>query len=69
MTPDRITIRLGTLRDPLDRRLAKLKQSPSEFIRRLIASELQIDSPIMRPGPVAVTGIIQKQVKYKVGAK
>ena len=69
--PERLSIRLASLREPLARRLAKLRKTPSEYIRSLVAADLGIPVPVVREGrkPVCVTGISAKQVKYKVGAK
>jgi len=61
---DRITIRLGQLREPLAKRLAKLKVLPSSYLRDLIAADLKLDSPVMKPGRVVV--VSTKKVSYKV---
>lgn len=55
MIPERITIRLGNLREPLQKRLKRARCTPSEYLRRLLASDLGVHAPIMRPGPVSVS--------------
>lgn len=53
--PERITIRLGNLRGPLEKRLNRKRCTPSEYVRRLLASDLGVHAPVMRPGPISVT--------------
>jgi len=48
--PEKLTIRLGSLRLPLQRALAKLRQSPSEYLRRLVAADLRVSEPEMHAG-------------------
>lgn len=52
--PERITIRLGNLRGPLEKKLKRKRCTPSEYVRRLLASDLGVHAPVMRPGPVSV---------------
>lgn len=48
--PDRITLRLGELREPAETKLAATGETISQYIRRLVAEDLDIDPPKMPEG-------------------
>lgn len=48
--PDRITFRPGPLAGALGKRLDLTGETPSEYIRRLIADELGVEAPAMLEG-------------------
>lgn len=48
--PDRISFRPGNLAGPMELKLAATSETPSEYIRRLIASDCGVDAPEMPVG-------------------
>jgi hypothetical protein len=65
--PERLSLRLGDLRKPLERKLNKTKQTPSAYLQALVAADLGVAKPVMRPGPV--TGLSKRKVSYKTNSR
>lgn len=63
--PERLSLRLGDLRKPLERKLHKTKQTPSAYLQALVAADLGVQVPVMRPGPI--TGLSGRKVSYRQG--
>jgi hypothetical protein len=49
--PDKLMLRLYGLGKPMVDKLRTTKESPSEYIRRLIANDLGVPVPIAEPYP------------------
>ena len=65
--PPKITIVLGPLADPLAERLTETFETPSRFIRRLIAAELNVQAPSMPAGnPQAANAVAVGRAKRPV---
>jgi hypothetical protein len=47
----KISFRPGSLADEIEKRLAKTGETPSQYIRRLIAADLGKPVPEMKEGP------------------
>ena len=65
MIPPKLTIGLGPLREPLAKRLVKLRITPSEYMRNLLATDLGVAIPMMKPGRVVVNAVSERKVRYK----
>lgn len=52
MIPDKITFRLGDLAGPMSARIERTQETPSEYLRRVVAADLGVVPPEMR-GQVA----------------
>ena len=52
--PDRVTFRLGELKGPLQELLAETGQTPSDFMREILAEALGEKAPEMKPGNPAI---------------
>lgn len=50
MIPDRISFRPGSLAGPMENRLAETGEGPSEYVRRLIAADCDVEPPEMPVG-------------------
>jgi len=48
--PERLSLRLGDLRKPLEAKLAKTHETPSAYIQRIIAADLRRPIPAMQAG-------------------
>lgn len=48
--PDKISFRTGTLAGPMAAKLAETTETPSEYLRRLVASDCGVECPEMREG-------------------
>ena len=47
---DRLSLRLGVLREPLLRRAESVGKTPSQYIRALLAKDLGVEEPDMKEG-------------------
>lgn len=47
---DRITLRLGDLAEPMTAKITATGETPSEYIRRLIARDCKVEAPEMVEG-------------------
>ena len=47
---DRLSLRLGVLREPLLRRAESVGKTPSQYIRSLLAKDLGVEEPDMKEG-------------------
>jgi hypothetical protein len=48
--PDKISFRPGTLAGPMAAKLAETSETPSEYLRRLVASDCGVECPEMKEG-------------------
>ena len=48
--PNKITVVLSKLQGPLEERLKKTKETPSQFVRRVLAAELGLPTPKVNAG-------------------
>lgn len=48
--PEKVTIRLGPLAAALAKRLAKTGETQSEYVRRVVATDLGVEPPAMPEG-------------------
>jgi hypothetical protein len=48
MIPQKISFRLGELAGPMAAKIAATEETPSEYIRRVVAADLGCDVPEMR---------------------
>lgn len=67
MIPEKLTVRLGDLRQPLEAWCDEHKQKPSEAVRRAVAAMLGVDAPEMAVGNpnVADQAIAANQARWK----
>ena len=47
---DRLSLRLGVLREPLLRRAESVGKTPSQYIRAILAKDLGVEEPEMKEG-------------------
>ncbi len=47
---DRLSLRLGVLREPLLQRAESVGKTPSQYIRSLLAKDLGVEEPEMKEG-------------------
>jgi len=48
MLPEKISFRPGDLAGPMAERIDATQETPSEYLRRVVAADLGVDAPAMR---------------------
>jgi len=48
--PEKLTFRPGKLAGPMSKKIKKTGETPSAYVRRLIAQDCCVDAPEMKPG-------------------
>ena len=65
MIPEKITFRPGNLAGPMGDRITETGETPSEYIRRVVAADLGTEPPEMRGNLATLKQFAPKKAKPK----
>lgn len=65
MIPDKISFRPGNLAGPMAERITETGETPSEYLRRVVASDIGIDTPEMRGNLATLRQFAPKKPKRR----